>query len=140
MRMRSRATMVAAVAAGVFAWAPAPAPGQTAPIHVLVSNGVKTVVDEIRPQWERAAGHPLEFEFGTTAALKEKIAGGAPFGVAMLTSEAISDLAKSGKVSGGSSVQVARCGIGMGMRKGASKPDIASVEGLKKTLHNAKSV
>ena len=47
--------------------------GQNAAIHILVSNGVKTVIDEIRPEWERAAGHPLALEYGTTAALKGRV-------------------------------------------------------------------
>lgn len=130
-----------AAAAIGFVFAPArPAPAQNAPLRVFVSNGVKTVIDEIRPQWEHAAGRPLAFEFGTTAALKQRMEAGEPFDVTVLTSEAIADLVKDGKIAGSSRVDVARCGIGMGMRAGAPKPDIHTADALKRTLHSAKSV
>jgi len=111
-----------------------------APLHVLVSNGVKTVIDEIRPQWEHAAGRPVALEFGTTAALKAKIAGGASFDATVLTSDAVADLVKDGKLAAASRAEIARCGIGVGMRAGAAKPDIHTADALKRTLRDAKSV
>jgi molybdate transport system substrate-binding protein len=117
-----------------------PAFGQSAAIHILVSNGVKTVIDEIRPEWERAAGHPLALEYGTAAALKGRVERGEPFDLAVLTSDAISDLIKEGKVAAFSRSELARCGIGLGKRANAPKPDILTVDGLKQTLHNAKSI
>ncbi len=131
----------AATAAIGFVGMPAPvASGQSGPLQVLVSNGVKTVVDEIRPEWERAAGRPLQLEFGTTAALKQRIERGEPFDIAVLTSEAIDQLLKDGKIRAGSRLDLARCGIGMGMRAGAAKPEIGTVDALKRTLHSAQSV
>jgi molybdate transport system substrate-binding protein len=140
MKRRSAISAFAAAAIGFVLGPGRPAPAQDVPLRVFISNGVKTVIDEIRPQWERAAGRPLAFEFGTTAALKQKIEAGAPFDVTVLTSEAIGDLIKEGKIQGSSRLELARCGIGMGGRAGAPKPDILTVDALKKTLHNAKSV
>jgi molybdate transport system substrate-binding protein len=131
---------VVALAAVLGFCAAGPAPAQQAPLHVFVSNGVKTVIDEIRPQWEHAAGRPLSFEFGTTAGLKAKLEGGADFDATVLTSEAIADLVKGGKVAAASRAEIARCGIGVGVRAGAAKPDIRTAAALKRTLHEAKSV
>jgi len=133
----------ALLAAGLAGWMARPLPAVSADrpaLRVIVSNGVKTVIDEIRPQWEKAAGSPLSFEFGTTAALKQKIESGEPFDVTILTSDAIGDLIKEGKVAGSSRMELARCGIGLGTRAGAPKPDISTVDALKRTLHSAKSV
>lgn len=138
MRIRSLAAL--AVAAGFVVWAGPPPAGQEAPLRVFVSNGVKTVIDDIRPQWEKAAGHPLALEYGTTAALKQRIEKGAAFDVAVLTSEAIDQLIKDGKIRGGSRLELARCGIGMGTRAGAPKPDIHTPDALKRTLREAQSV
>ncbi|HLK48303.1 MAG TPA: substrate-binding domain-containing protein [Bryobacteraceae bacterium] len=136
-----RRSLLAAVCAGLLlAFAAPPAPGQGAPIRAIVSNGVKTVIDELKPQWEHAAGRPVTIEFGTTAALKQRIESGESFDVAVLTSEAIGDLVKDGKISGASRVELARCGIGVGIRAGAAKPDIRTVDALKKTLKKAHSV
>ena len=132
--------VVAAIAIGFGVPALRPAQTQSAPLRIFISNGVKTVIDEIRPDWERVAGHPLTFEFGTAAALKQRIEKGESFDVTVLTSEAIADLIKDGKVAGGSREDVARCGIGMGIQAGAAKPDIRTPDALKQTLLEAKSI
>jgi len=115
------------------------AAAQTTPVHVIVSNGMREVVLELKPQCERAIGHPLELEFGTTTGLKQKIDGGEPFDVAILTSEAVEDLVKSGKAAG-SPARLARSGIGVGVHAGAPKPDIGTPDALKHTLLNAKFI
>lgn len=143
MQRRLMAPALTALAAGLILWSGAAllrAAGEGAPVRVFVSNGVKTVIDDLRPQWEHAAGHPLSIEFGTAAALKQRIESGEAFDVAVLTAEAISDLVKGGKVAGASRVELARCGIGVGMRAGAVKPDIRTADALKRTLQKAKSV
>jgi len=137
--MKLKQILLVAAAIGLSAGVPR-AGGESAPLHIYISNGVKTVIDEIRPEWERAAGRPLAFEFGTTAALKQRIEKGEAFDVTVLTSEAISDLIKDGKVASDSRVDVARCGIGVGMQAGAAKPDLRTPDALKRTLLQAKSV
>jgi len=116
------------------------AAAQTAPIHVLASNGMKAVIDELKPQAERAAGRRLMIEYGTSSSVKKRIEGGEAFDVAILTSEVIDDLAKAGKIAAGTRTEIARCGIGIGVRAGAAKPDIRTPDALKKTLLAAKSI
>ena len=116
------------------------AAAQSAPIHVLASNGVKAVIDELKPQAERAIGRPLAIEFDTSSSVKKRIEGGEAFDVAILTSEVIDDLAKAGKIASGTRTEIARCGIGIGVRSGAAKPDIRTADALKKTLLAAKSI
>src|ERR1041385_6546092 len=113
---------------------------QKAPLHVLASNGVKAVIDDIRPQAVRAVGRPLAIDYDTSSSLKKRIEGGEAFGVAILTSDVIDDLAKAGKIASGTSTEIARCGIGIGVRAGAAKPDIHDGAALKKTLLAAKSI
>jgi molybdate transport system substrate-binding protein len=141
MRKRLIRALLATVSAGLVLCVAMAAPtGQNAPIRAFVSNGVKTVIDDLRPQWEKAAGHPVSFEFGTTAALKQRLEAGEAFDVAVLTSEAIADLVKDGKIAGASRAELARCGIGMGIRAGAAKPNIRTADALKQTLQKAQSV
>jgi len=116
------------------------APAQTAPLRVLVSNGVREVVQDLQPQCERAIGHPLAIQLGSTTAIQNKIAAGEQFDVALLTTEAIGDLIKEGKVAAHSRTDMARCGIGVGVRAGAAKPDIRTPEGLKRALRETKSI
>lgn len=111
-----------------------------APIHVLASNGVKGVVEKLQPQLEHAAGHPLAIQYGTTASFRQKIAAGERFDLVLLTSEAVDDLVKDGNVTASSRTSLARCGVGVGIRKGAAKPDIKTTAAFKQTLLNAKSI
>ena len=116
-----------------------PAVAQNAPVRVLASNGVKAVIEELQPQCERAVGRPLAIQFASTADLMKKVDAGEAFDLAVLTSEAIDQLVKSGKV-GPKATPLARSGVGVGVRTGAPKPEIGTPEAMKRTLLKAKSV
>jgi len=113
---------------------------QNAPLHVLASNGVKAVIDELKPQAEQTIKRPLMIEYDTSSVVKKRIEDGASFDVAILTSDVIDDLAKAAKIDPGSRMDIARCGIGVGVRAGAAKPDIKTSAALKKTLLASKSI
>jgi molybdate transport system substrate-binding protein len=119
--------------------APAAAPEATA-VRVLSSNGVKGIIDDVRPEIERAIGRPLSIEFSTSASLKPKIEQGEPFDVAILTPSMIDDLTKQGKVAAGSAINVARSGVGVGNREGAPRIDVSTTDALKRALLDAKKV
>ncbi len=135
--MRMRSTIV--LAASVLGFA-AQMAAQTAPVRMLVSNGVKAVLEDLRPQCERAIGRPLAMEFGSTTGLKQKIDAGEAFDLTLLTTEAIDALMKENKLAAGSRVDLARCGVGLAVRAGAPKPDIHTPEAFKRTLLKAKSI
>ena len=110
------------------------------PVHLLASNGVKALVEEIQPRAEQTIGHRLTIEFNSTAALKQKIGSGEPLDAAILTTEAIEELSHGGKIDAATRADLARCGIGVGIRAGAPKPDISTKASFKNTLLQAKSI
>ncbi len=107
-------------------------------IRVLASNGVRAVLEELRPGCEREIGHTLTLEFDTSAALRRRIESGEEFDVAILTSEIIDDLGKLGKIA--TPTDLARSGIGVGVRKGVEKPDIGTREALRKAILKARAI
>ena len=111
-----------------------------AEIKVLASNGVKEALNELAPAFERATGHKLVIGFGLAAALKRQIEAGEAFDLAILPAAGIDDLAKQGKVDAGARAAIARSGVGIGIRKGAPRPDIRTPGALKRTLLAAKSI
>jgi molybdate transport system substrate-binding protein len=111
-----------------------------APVRVLVSNGMKAAMEELQPQCERAIGHPLAVQYNSTLSVKKMIEAGQGFDVTLITTEAIDDLIKQGKLAGNSRVALARSELGIGIRAGAAKPDIHTPEALKRSLREAKSI
>jgi len=111
-----------------------------AEIRVYASIALRSSLAEIVPAYERSSGNKVHLEIATVAALKKRIEEGEAFDVAVLTPSALTDLAKAGKVREGSNAAVARSGLGVGIRKGAAKPDISTVSAFKDALLSAKSI
>src|SRR3982074_645764 len=125
MTIRSIAAIV--VTAGGFLWlttqpAAAQSTSQNNALRVLVSNGMKGTMEELQPQCEKAVGRSLAIQFGSTASLKKRIETGEAFDVTIITTEAIGDLIKQGRLTGASRVDVGRPQLGIGIRAGAAGP------------------
>ena len=133
--------LLAALLVTSAACSPAPQPPQTtAGLRVFSSNGVKAIIEERRADIERAIGRTLTVEFSTAASLKTRIAGGDTFDVAVLTPALIDELSAAGAVDAGSRLDIARAGVGVGVRVGAPIPEIDTPEALKQALLAAGSV
>jgi molybdate transport system substrate-binding protein len=111
-----------------------------AEIKVLSAGGIRPPLEELIPQFERASGHKVSVRYAGGPAVKREIEEGAAFDVAVSTANTIDDLLKSGKLVAASRSDVARAGVGVAVRAGAPKPDVASSEAFKRALLNAKSV
>jgi molybdate transport system substrate-binding protein len=118
-----------------------PSPGAAGdPLRVFASNGVKSVMELLVPEHQKRTGHVVTVTFGTSASIRQALAGGGSFDVALLTTEVLEELRKAGHIAAGSSVVIGRSGIGVGVRSGAARPAIATPEAMKRTLLGAKSV
>src|ERR1700759_3906842 len=112
---------------------------QAAELKVLASTAVKTTVEELAPQFEKATGNKIDVTFSPASVLKEKIDQGTAFDVTILTTPIIDGLATSGKIDMARSA-IAHSGIGVAIKKGAAKPDIGTSEAFKQALLKANSV
>jgi len=113
---------------------------RAADLKVLCSNGLREVMLEVAPEFERATGHKLNMTFGLAAAFKQRIEGGEAFDVVVLVPALLDDVVKQGKVTADSRAVIARAGNGLAIRAGAPRPDIKTPEAFKTTLLNAKSI
>ena len=105
-----------------------------ASIAVLSSLALKGVLEEFKPSFERSLGAPLELRFDATQAILARLNNGEQADLLVLTAEAMQNLEVKQVRDLGSS------GVGVAVRAGAPKPDIRSVEALKRALTAAKSV
>ena len=111
-----------------------------AELKLPASTALKSVLEELGPQFEEASGNKLVLSFGPAAVLKKQIDEGATFDIAILTLSLTDALAKAGKIEPGSVTTLARAGLGVAVRVGAPKPDVSTHEALKRTLLSAKSI
>lgn len=114
--------------------------GNAAEIKVLSASGFRTIMNDLKPAFERATGHTLALSYDNLGASMKRLNGGETADFVILPREAIDTLVKDGKATVGNVTPLAQVGIHVAVRKGASKPDIASPEALKRTLLSAKSI
>lgn len=115
-------------------------PATAAQLNLLASTAVQTVLDEVLAQHERASGDKVAVTIASSATIMAKLKAGETPDLVILTKEGIDELIKQGKVVADSRAEIASAGLGIAVKRGAPKPDISSVEALKKTLLETKSV
>jgi molybdate transport system substrate-binding protein len=118
----------------------APRGAGAAEIKVLTAGAFKQVVVALVPEFEKQTGHKVVVDNGTVGQLTKRIDDGESFDVLFISPGAINELTKKGKIVEGSSVPLARVGVGVMVKAGASKPDVSTVDAFKKALLDAKSV
>jgi molybdate transport system substrate-binding protein len=135
-RRATRGMAIALALLALTAWSGA----EAAEIKVLSTVGMQPATPELIAQFERTTGHRIAVTYGLAAVLKKNFLEGAPADVLILTSPIVEDLAKQGKVVPGSKVDVARSGVGVGVKAGGPRPDISTADALKSAVLAAKSV
>ena len=116
-----------------------------AEVRIVTSGGFSAAYDQLIPLYEQATGHKVITERGASMgaapdSIPSRLARGEQFDVVILADSGLDALAQQGKVVAGSRVDLARSMIGMSVRKGTAKPDISTVDALRLTLLNAKSI
>ena len=116
-----------------------------AEIKVATSGAFTAAYLELVPEYERATHSKLLTEFGpsmgtTHNAIPIRLERGEAIDVVIMAAPALDDLIKQGKVRAGSRVDLVQSSIGMAVKAGAPKPDISTVDALKRTLLAAKSI
>ena len=140
--MHSLARWLAAL--GVAALSAA-SPASAAGLRVMISAGFHGVYSELAPAVERASGHHLITTRGPSMgdspeSIPARLARGEAADVVILDGGAADELGKRGLVQAATKTELARSLIGMVVQAGAAKPDIGSVEALRRTLLAAKSI
>ena len=106
----------------------------------LVSAGaVRSVVSSLAESFAQESGHSVKATFGTMGIVRQKLASG-PADVVIASDTVLEELIKQGAIVAGTRTDLARAGVGVGVREGAPKPDISTPEAFKQSLLAAKSL
>jgi molybdate transport system substrate-binding protein len=110
------------------------------PLKICSGGAMRPLLRELLPLFERAHGVTTAVEFQLSSTLKRAIADGAVFDLAILPRPELDDLIAHGAIGRDSVADLARSIVGLAVRAGAPKPDIASVETLRRALLAARSI
>lgn len=108
-------------------------------IRVIASPGLTAAFKVLAPHYEHASGNTLSFQYGLGAAQKQRIDAG-DFDLAIVPEFSLDRAIKDGKIVVDTRTVVAGVDLGVGVRAGAVKPDVASLDAFKRAMLAAKSV
>jgi molybdate transport system substrate-binding protein len=109
-------------------------------IKVLSTTAMKTVFEDLAPAFERLTGNRLAVTLGPSLRLEKQLCEGEAADMAIVSAAGARDLVATGKMIAGSVVDIATSSIGVAVRKGAPRPDIATVEGFRRAMLAAASI
>jgi molybdate transport system substrate-binding protein len=109
-------------------------------LTILSGGAMRPLLAEAVPLFEQAQGIKAEVRFALTSVLAKEIAEGTAFDLALLPRPELDAVAASCAIAPGTQTDIARSVVGLAVRQGAPKPDISSVEALKRTLLAARSI
>jgi len=115
-------------------------PARAEEIKVFSAGAVRAIVTELSEAFRQETGNTVTLSFGTAGATRGKLASGEPVDVVIMTDTAVDGVIREGAVVAGSRTDLARTGMGVGVREGAPRPDISTPEAFKATLLAAKSL
>ena len=116
-----------------------------AEVRVMISGGLSAAYKALVPEFERATGHKVLTAYGpsmgtTTNAIPVRLERGEPADVLIMVGYALEDLARKGKVTAGTSVDLVKSPIGVAVKSGTPKPDISTPDALKRALLAVKTI
>jgi molybdate transport system substrate-binding protein len=109
-------------------------------IAVLSSLATREAYLELVPQFEQSTGSKVATTWAGTVDINKRMAAGEVFDLVISSNAAIGELTNQGKIVAGTGTILAKAGIGIGVRKGAPKPDVGTPDAFKRALIAAKTV
>ena len=133
-------SLLATIAVSLWPALPSPATAQAPTLRVFTTRAIRTVLDQIGPEFERSSRHRLDITTDIAAPMVRRVRSGEPFDVLVAAPDQIDGLVKDGLIAADTRVDLARSGIGVAVRAGARIPDVSSIDAFRQTLLNARSI
>ena len=116
-----------------------------AQVKVIISGGFSTAYRQLQPEFEESTGIKVTTGSGASQGdgpltIASQLERGEPFDVVIMSREGLENLKAAGRILPGSDVDLATAALGVAVRAGVPRPEIGTVEGLKRALLSAKTV
>jgi molybdate transport system substrate-binding protein len=130
----------AAIVLGLIALVLGAGPAAAAEVRVLSAGAMKAMVTELSGGFTKETGHLVVITSDTGGGLRRRLEGGEVADVLVAPDVAMDALTKSNHALAPTRTDLAKTAIGVAVRDGAPKPDIATVDAFKRALLEAKSI
>ncbi|HUE88554.1 MAG TPA: substrate-binding domain-containing protein [Vicinamibacterales bacterium] len=109
-------------------------------LKVFTTRAVATVLQKIRGDVERKTGRKLSVTTDVAIRLVRLVKAGEAFDVLVAAPGQLDELIAEGMIIRDTRTDIARSGIGVAVRRGATKPDVSSLEAFTRALVDARSI
>ncbi|CAL8981008.1 Aconitate isomerase [Rhodoplanes serenus] len=110
------------------------------PLRILSTRATRGVLTALLPLAERDTGRAIAVDYAATNELIPRIAAGERADLVLLTRDAIDRLCADGVLDPATRTDIAQALVGLAVKAGAPRPDIATVDALVATLRAARAV
>jgi molybdate transport system substrate-binding protein len=112
------------------------------PIRIISSMATRALLDELLAAYSKPkrTGAPVALEAVGGVEAARRVSAGEPFDMVALASDAIDRLAAAGRVDAAGKVDLVRSGVGVAVRSGAARPDVATEDALRRAVQDAASI
>ena len=122
-----------------------PTAAESNEIRVASSGAFKAAYLALIPTFESTTGCKVRTEWrgslgNAPTSIPSRLRRGEPLDLVILSGDALDGLMREGRIVAGSRVDLARSGIGVAVRAGASRLDIGTVDAFKRALRQAGSI
>jgi len=111
-----------------------------AEIKVFSTVGVKSVLEDLVPKFEKATGHKLAITWSTASLLAKRVQAGEQADALVLIKGDVETLKTAGKIVPGTDLIFSKSIFAVGVKAGAPKPDISTPDAFKQALLASKAV
>lgn len=113
---------------------------RAADIGIYSGGAPEAALRALGPQFEKASGHKVHFTFAIVTALQKRLLAGEKADLIFLPVPLIAATEKTIPMRQEGRGVLARVGLGVVVREGATRPDISNADGVRKMLLGAKSI
>jgi molybdate transport system substrate-binding protein len=128
--------LMSAAAAIVVATAPV---ARAAEITLIGPGGIRAAASQLIADFEKKSGHTVKATFGSGGGTKTRVIKGEPFDVPIVQLP-LQPVIASGHVVAASETLLANVWVGVAVKAGAPKPDIATADAVRRLLLGAKAI
>ncbi len=109
-------------------------------MHVLSGGAAAAVVRAVQAQFTQRTGRPIEGTFSAVGQMRDKLVGGAPCDLVILTRPLVTQLIESGHVVAGSARSLGLVKTGIAVRSGTPYPPVQTREQLHAAFSAARGI